>query len=343
MGWYNDFIFALFYFIAFDLMDRWSRVRRFLVLTGVLGVVSALGAFVEQVMGPDTLLHAYPAFVQLVDWDEVGRVVVRPTSLSVYMEVFAIAAMVILLAFARDVPQRLVLICGMLACGIANILHGVRIAWLTIVLFMAIFTLMNWRRSVVYGLLFVICVGASAQVALVLSEGAIAVRLETLETPIETFSDKRLGGLMALPEVVATYPFGIGPGRTSPGLRFIDQGSVYATLGTHNYLTDLAGQLSLLGPLLLLAFSGVILSAGLVGFVRLRIEHMAMVAAGAFAMFASMTASFFAGGAMGAYPVNEYFWLMAGLLMRSVSPALQQSMAEERRDARAAPRVAPVR
>ena|GEM_PF-4674116 len=314
-GWGSDFIFALLYFVAFDIVKDESALRRFFGLTVWLGIASAAAAFVEQIVGPERLQEAYPQFVALYSWGAAGRIFYRPVLLSAFMEVFAIGVMLALLTLPKERYRRPLLLLGIFMCAVASILHGVRIAWAWMLCFFAVFVALNGRRSAWNVIGIASCVALGIWVAVGLTEGTTLVRLKTVQTPVETFSQNRLSGLLALPNVVESEPFGIGVGRTSPGLRFLDSGAAYAALGTHNYLTDLAGQMSVLGPLLLLSFCAATLRRGLRSLrgtdPRMRIYTSILVA-----FLAAYTVTFFMGLWLGGPLVTEYFWLLAGALMR---------------------------
>jgi len=320
MAWYNDFIQVLLYFVAFDLMSEWPLVRRFFWLTVWLGILSAIACFIEQAVGPEELMKSYPTFVQLSHYDETGRTFFRPMSLSIFMEVFAIAMMIPLLMISTGFHRKLLLLGFIFACSTANILHGVRIAWVTAAFFAAGLTLLNWRRSVLQAVILLVCLTAGFKVAMSLTEGSILLRVDTMETPMQTYAETRLEGLLALVNLIARYPFGQGVGWGSPGLRFVEFNSTHTVLyGFHNYLVDLAAQVSLLGPLLLLGFCYGVLRRGLRAYRGLRDKEARAYVACMLALFGAITVSFFGGGALGSYPANEYFWFMAGILIRVAS------------------------
>jgi hypothetical protein len=320
MGWHNDFIYILLYFVAFDLMSEWLLVRRLFWLTAWLGILSAIGCFIEQTVGPEEVLKSYPMFVDYLSWDETGRMIYRPVSLSVFMEVFAIAIMISSMTLSSGLKNKLLLLGGIFACGTANILHGVRIAWVVAAFFVAGFTLLNWRRNILYVAILLTCLAGAVSAAIDLTKGDILIRLQTMETPTTTFSESRSSGLMALPQVILRYPFGQGIGWQNPGLRFTDFSFEHTALyGFHNYITDLAAQLSLLGPVLVLSFCFGLLRRGLRAYRSLREKEARAYMSCMLALFGAITASFFGGGMLGAYPLNEYFWFLAGAIMRMAS------------------------
>jgi hypothetical protein len=338
MGFYSGVIFALFYFLAFDLFDAERITRQFFVVTAVFGALSAVGCFLEQAIGPEELLREYPVYVPLVSVGDSGRAIVRPWLLSIFAEVFAICATVGLLA-ARGRGPRLLLIVGLIMSAAANLLHGVRIAWLTLLLILGVFTLLNWRRSVQQGLMLGLCLSVSLWLALNLGDGFVP-KLMTIASPLATYRADRLGGLLALPTVAVAYPFGFGIGANNPGLRFVEDAARYEVFGTHNYLTDLAGQMSLLGPIVLLGFAYGVVRRGVRAAQRpLEPARRAYLTA-AVAMVGGMTVAFFGGFTLTSSPAIEYYWLAAGLAMRvaqhdwGAREALPPTKTEDRRPRR---------
>lgn len=239
------------------------------------------------------------------------------------MEIFGATAMVSLLA-SKD-RWRIVLYVGIAACVLSSILHAVRISWGTGLLFLAIFVALETRRSIGSAAVVVVCVTGAVQAALDVTGGLLQSSLTSASTPLQTFETDRLGALLDLPRVITTYPLGMGVGNASPGLRLIDSSDV-VTLGAHNYLTALAGQMSLLGPTLLLMFSVALLYLG--SQVRRREDHRKwqMGLAANIALFGAIVGSFFVGGGLGSYPLNEYFWLSAGIIGRFVGDARLSTM-----------------
>ena len=319
VGWMTEFMYIAFYFLAFDLLRGERELHGLLWLTAWLGVISALSCLAEMWYGAERLQQMYPTFVPLLAYPVEGGVLYRPTSLVPYIEVFGVAAMVALIAVKG---RRLATLLGGIAlCVVASLFHAVRITWIVAILFLVLFTLLERRKSLMGTFAVVACVFLAMQ-QFNLTGGSLGPSLESLTTPVQTFQQNRLNGLMALPQIVSDYPLGIGIGEGSPGLRFIGNGRGTTRLGTHNYFTDLAGELSLAGPLLFLAFG--------IGIGRLAVRALgargtsdgrrAALKASA-ALFGAMLISFFGGGALGAYPQNEYFWLLAGVIARSSIPA----------------------
>ncbi|HVZ23540.1 MAG TPA: hypothetical protein VG871_20850 [Vicinamibacterales bacterium] len=329
LGWMTDFMYVVLYFVAFDLLRDERVVLRLLWVTAALGVASAVSCVGEMWYGAEQLQRMYPTFVPLLVFTPGGDVFYRPTSLVPYMEIFGIAAMVAMLAMRR---QRVVLLLGGIAlCVAASLFHAIRITWVTTLLFLALFTLLDRRKSWIGASVVVACVALSIQ-TFDLGGGMLEQSLESATTPVQTFERNRLGGLLSITRIVSEYPLGLGVGESSPGLRFLDgrRGS-QTRLGTHNYLTDLAGQLSLAGPLLLLAFGFGIgrLGVGAPGHLG-GSDVRGIVIKAATALFGAVLISFFGGGALGAYPENEYFWLMAGVIARLASPAVNIRLAAVR-------------
>ena len=316
-GWLSDFIFAVFYFVAFDLFDDVTPVRRFLRLTAILGVLSAIGCFTEQWIGPDQLMLTYPAYVRLVHFGLEGAVY-RPMALSAFSEIFGIAAMLGLMASRRvSIASLLVLGAGIAACTVANILHAVRISWLTGFAIVALFSVLSRQRRIVSLLLVIGSIMLAINVGMTVTDGLISMQFESMTQPLKTFQDNRLRGLRSITTIVPAYPFGVGVGESSAGLRLIDATGV-TTFGVHNYLAELAAQLSIVGPLLLLAFcAGVVVTALRASWNARPDERRAFVLVGV-AIFGAVTATFFGGGGLGSYPLNDYFWLMAGATMSLV-------------------------
>jgi hypothetical protein len=316
LGWLSDFVYVFLYFVAFDLMSDVARIRRFLWLTAWLGILSGLACFAEEAVGVQWLMETYPTFVQPAYFTKSG-VMYRPMSLSPYVEVFALAAMVTLLSVEK-VRHRLVPVIGIVVSVIANLLHAVRIIWATGILFLAAFFLLSRKKTIFPSTIVLTSVWLAIQIGVSVTEGQILIRLTSMTTPINTFQESRLWGLMALPDIVRKYPFGVGVGESSPGLRFIGDSSEFVVFGTHNYLTELAAQMSAVGPVLMLWFSVGILWLGLRGLHRISDSDLRAYTSGMLSLLAAITASFFIGGGLGAYPSNEYFWFVAGTLMRTV-------------------------
>jgi hypothetical protein len=229
------------------------------------------------------------------------------------MEVFAIAAMTALLV-AKERPW-IFLYAGIVVCILASILHAVRITWAAALLFVAFFTLFDLRRRIVVAAVVAASIAGAAWVAVDITSGFVIPSLTSATTPIRTVQDTRLSALLALPSVVSRYPLGMGVGGTSAGLRFIDAPDVI-NLGAHNYFTALASQMSLAGPLLLFVFSFGMLRVGLRALGRPAPLWLRVPLAANLALFAALFASFFIGGGLGSYPVNEYYWLSAGIIGR---------------------------
>jgi hypothetical protein len=161
------------------------------------------------------------------------------------------------------------------------------------------------------------------RVGINMTEGAVSSNLETVTRPIETIQQARFGGLLAMRDVVIQYPLGVGVGEASAGLRFVDSPDIIK-FGTHNYLTELAAQMSVAGPFLLLLFCSGVLRCGLGGLYQARDGGLRTYMAGMLALFGAITASFLIGGALGSYPSSEYFWFLAGALMRLVQKSPDQ-------------------
>ena len=309
LGWLTDFMYAVLYFVAFDLFDGVEPMRRLLRLMAVLGIVSAVVCFAEQWQGPQEMAIRYPMYVQLVHFMADGSIVYRPSALSPYSEIFGVAAMLGLFAGRQ---QRFVwLFAGIALCLVASILHAVRIVWMTGIAIFALWTLLNRSRRIVSVALVAASVALAVNVGMTVSEGALERSLRSVTTPLDTFQSTRLPGLIGLPTMVATFPFGVGVGAGSPGLRFIDAADV-TNFDTHNYLTELAGQMSILGPLLLLAFTMRVLVVGGRSMWNAEPDEWRAQVSISLAVIGALVASFFGGGGLGAYPVTDYFWLLCG-------------------------------
>jgi len=327
LGWMTDFMYLVLYFVAFDLLREERDVERLLWLTAALGVLSSVACMAESWIGAEQLQLQYPTFVPLLIFTDDGGVLYRPTSLVPYIEIFGVAAMVALIAMKRH--RVALLLGGIGVCVFASLLHAVRITWVSAVLFVGLFTLLEWRKSWMGALAVAGCVFvAIGQFGL--TEG-VSARFDTLTTPIQTFQTNRLGGLVAVSRVVRDYPLGLGVGEGGPGLRFIGAAGGPTRLGTHNYLTDLAGQLSIIGPLLFLTFG---FGIGLLGWRTLRRRDIPagrrVMLRASLALFGAILIMFFGGGALGAYPENEYFWLLAGVIARFSLPAADLRLAARR-------------
>ena len=310
LGWLSDFAFVSFYFVAFDVFDELAAMRKLMYVTAALGILSAAVCFAEQWYGPDELMRLYPTFVHLVYFAPAGGGVThRPALLSPYNEIFAVAAMVGLIESRRG-PVWLWAI-GIAACVVANLLHAVRIGWFTGVAILALLSLFNRQRRIVTAALIAASIAVAVNVGMTVSDGQIARSLTSATKPLNTFQQTRLWGVEAIPIVAAAYPFGVGVGEASPGVRFLDTSGI-TSFGTHNYLADLAGQMSILGPLLLLIFSArLIMNVGRYAWHAKPGEWRAYVTV-CFAIFTAFAVSLFGGGGLGSYPVNEYFWLASG-------------------------------
>jgi hypothetical protein len=311
-GWLSDFMFAVLYFLAFDLFRDRRTIRQLLWCTAALGTLSAACCLLEQWIGPDTLMAAYPSYVPLGIFLENGSIRYRPTTLSPYMEVFGIAAMIALIVGKER--RSLWLISGIGLCVLASVLHAVRITWITGFLFVGLFVLLDRRRSLAAMPMVAVTIGIAIQIALGLND-MLRLQLASTKTPFETLQNTRLSGLQALPNAVSMYPFGFGVGEASPGLRFVDASEVLR-FGSHNYLTELAIQLSVLGPALLLVFSVGIVVLGLHALRRARGRAWHADLSAGIALLATLLFSFLVGGALGSFPGTDYFWLAAGIVGR---------------------------
>jgi len=309
LGWLTDFMYAALYFVAFDLFDGVEPMRRLLRLTAVLGIISAVVCVAEQWLGPYEMAVRYPMFVQLVHFTADGGIVYRPSSLSPYSEIFGVAAMLGL--FAGRHRRFVWLFAGIALCVVASILHAVRIVWMTGIAILALWSLLNRGRRIVSIALVAASIALAVNIGMTVSEGAIERSLKSVTTPLDTFQRTRLPGLMGLPTIVATFPFGVGVGEGSPGLRFIDAADV-TNFDTHNYLTELAGQMSIVGPLLLLAFTIKVLVGGRRSMWNAEPNEWRAQVSISLAVIGALAASFFGGGGLGAYPVTDYFWLLCG-------------------------------
>jgi hypothetical protein len=311
LGWLSDFIFVTFYFVAVDLFDDPVRVRRLLRVTACLGVLSAAACFFEQWWGPDELFRDYPTYTRLLYFTEQG-IRIRPSALSAFMEIFGIAAL-LGLAAARQIPIVLAVV-GIIACATANALHVVRIAWVVGFATVALMQLTSRQRRLFSVAAAVVAVVVAVRIGTQVTEGLITPSFESLQRPVTTFSKTRSWGLVSLSAVVRDYPFGAGIGESSPGLRLIDSTGV-VTFGLHNYLTELAAQMSLAGPLLLLMFcGGVLLKTILAAWRAQRGERQVYLSVGV-GMFGALAVSLFIGGGLGNFPLSDYFWLLAGATM----------------------------
>ena len=311
-GWLSDFAFVPFYFVAFHLFDDVRSMRRFMYATAALGVLSAAACLGEQWYGPDELMRQYPAFVHLLYFTG-STVVHRPALLSPYNEVFAIAAIVGLLQARKG--SMVLLAAAIALCVVANILHVVRIGWFTGLVTIALLSLLNSRRRMINVALVAASIVLAVNVGMTVTDGQIADALNSATTPVRTFEEKRLWGVQAIPLVMADYPFGVGVGGASPGVRFLNADGV-TSFGTHNYLADLTGQMSILGPILLIIFS-IRVAASVLRDLRASAtqdEWRAQVSF-AFAMFGALALSLFGGGGLGSSPVSDYFWLTTGAAM----------------------------
>jgi hypothetical protein len=335
LGWMTDFMYIVLFFVAFDLLRDERNVERLLWVTAAIGVLSALSCFTEMWIGAEELQRQYPTFVPLLAYGTDGSVTYRPTTLVPYMEVLGVAAMVALLALKH---RRFAwMIAGISICIAASLFHAVRITWITAILFVGLFVLLEGRKSWV-GVLGVAACAFAVILQFNLAGGVLAPSFESLTTPLQTYQQNRLGGLLALSRVISAYPLGLGVGEGGPGLRFLASAGGPTRLGTHNYLTDLAGQLSLAGPLLFLAFGAGIEWRGFRSLGRrgLSGERRVLIRA-SMALFGAMFIAFFGGGALGAYPENEYFWLMAGVIARLSLPEMKLRLASPVTSARRPP------
>lgn len=312
LGWLSDFAFASFYFVAFDLFDGIAPMRRFLRVTALLGVVSALACFTEQWLDPTELMRKYPMFVHLVYFTAAGEVVYRPSALSPYSEIFAIVAMLGLLA-SRQRPVVL-LTAGIAVCVVANVLHAVRIVWMTGIAAVVLLNVLSRGRRLVSIALVAASVALAVDVGIAVSKGGVAESLISATTPLATFQRTRLWGLMALPAIMAQFPFGVGVGEASPGVRFVDSSDI-TRFGFHNYISELAAQMSIIGPVLLLIFCARVVVTAWGPVWRAKPDEWRAQVSTSLTLVGAMAASFFGGGGLGAYPVSDYFWLMAGATM----------------------------
>jgi hypothetical protein len=328
LGWLSDYLFAVLYFVAADLFDGVEPMRRFLRLTAILGALSAAVCFVEQWLGPNELMRTYPTYVRLLYYGPV-RIEYRPASLSPFNEIFAVAAMVALVTSQRRSWKAVAVIgAGIAACVVANALHGVRIAWVTGFIFLALYVLFIQRRRWLAGVIVAGSIALAMNIGMSLTSGLISSQMGSLGRPVQTFQRTRLSGLMAFPRIVPEYPFGVGVGESSAGLRLIDSTGV-TTFGTHNYLTELAAQMSIVGPLLLLLFCGGILVTALRVVWPAKPDEWRALMSMSFALFGAVTVTFFGGGALGGYPMNEYFWLLAGAMMGLLQARRSRATAAE--------------
>jgi hypothetical protein len=308
LGWLSDFIYVPLYFLAFDLFHDVATVRRLLAVTAGLALLSAAGCLLEQAIGPDALMAQYPTYVRLGFFSPSG-LRYRPSSLSPFVETFGMLAMVGLLA-TRRAPVTL-MIGAIAVCSIANLLHAIRIVWATGLLALGLFVLLTRTRSMKTLLIVLGCITIAVHLAVDLSDGLIEASLASATTPLDTLQRNRLGGWTALPGIVSAFPFGVGVGESSAGLRLVDSSDVI-TFGVHNYVVELAAQMSVLGPMLLLAFCVGLFGIGVrrIGYGHL--DERRVQLAVWLAVFGAVAVSFFGGGALGASPQNEYFWLAAG-------------------------------
>ena len=320
LGWMTDFMYVALFFVGFDLLRDERSVRQLMWLTATLGMVSAISCLTEYWVGAEELQRLYPTFVPLQVYSASGDYVSnRPTSLAPYIEIFGIASMVGLLAMKGW--WRAVLGVGIALCVIASLFHAIRITWVVTFLFLALFTVLGRRKNLAGVLVVIMCVFGSIQV-LDLDNSLLGESLRSMSTPVQTFQTNRLAGVLDFQRVVSDYPFGLGFGELSPGLRFLENRRNGTRLGTHNYMTDLAGQMSILGPLLFVMFGCAVVYRGVRALWRPEISASRTAALKTcLALFGALLISFYGGGALGAYPSNEYFWLTAGIIVRFTTTA----------------------
>jgi hypothetical protein len=319
LGWMTDYMYAALFFVAFELFQDDRDVRRLVWLTVALGVISATSCVLEMWSGAEEWQRLYPTFVPLYVYTDSGQVLYRPTSLVPYMEVFGLAAMVSLLALKGFRVTPLLFAIGL--CVSSVLLHALRITWIFAFLYLALFTLLGRRRNWVSAFAVVLCAAGAIQL-LDLGNSLVSNQLQSMTTPMETFRSTRLSGVLEASDIISRYPVGVGVGETSPGLRFLGSRPGSARFASHNYLTDLTGQMSVLGPVLLVAFGIGIAYRGVRELWRpARSDAHAVMLKTITALFCAMLISFFGGGALVAYPSTEYFWLAAGIIGRLTLPA----------------------
>lgn len=336
LGWLSDFVFSVFYFVAFDLFDDVTAMRRLVRLAAIIGVLSAIVCFLEVWVGPNLLMKTYPSYVRFLYYAPNG-IEYRPVGLAAFSEIMGIAALVGLIASRKlSVAAYLLLSAAIVLCIVANALHAVRIAWMTGFGFLAFFSVLGQKRRWVSLVLVTGSIALAVNISLTLTEGMIASSFASIVSPLRTFEQARLGGLRSILTIVPEFPLGVGVGESSAGMRLIDASGV-TVFGVHNYIAELAAQMSLLGPVLLMAFCGSTVWRGLRAVGRMPVDERRTYACVAVSLFGSITVTFFGGGGLGAYPLNEFFWMMAGALMALAQP-VRRPASVAAQPARALPR-----
>jgi len=320
-----SYMYAVLYFIAYRIFGSEASLRRLALLLGFLTVVTALGAIVESSLGLEWVYeHQVQVMIKAEYLGASGDWVVRPSSIgngpgSAAMLEFIGAAFLLGLAVGeRRLAFRLLLLGGAALAFGGIILSAVRIIWLQMALAAAIFVLLLGRRMIVWGLGVGVLVGSGILLGIYFSSGEITARFQTLETPVETVRVERWGAFQVLPQIISDYPYGAGVGWNVPRQDLL--GSFYPEemilyWGVHNYLSILALEVGAAGLFLFLAFSLGVLARGLKAVRRERnVARLALLAA-CYSVFAGIALSFFSGGAIIGWP-GEYYWILAGIIMR---------------------------
>jgi hypothetical protein len=353
------------YFIAAAVVRKREDVVRLFLALGVIALVPYATALVQYVLGPSSVFDLSPRYWQNIsfyhEWRPFGTSAV-PGGAAVFAMLFTPLAVVLLVVARLPARMRWLTVLSVVLAAATFVVSGVRQTFLGCVLAlltMAALTASRGRGRGVLALLVVFVLGCGAYVSVqtflepistenvradprspaIWRERSVTRRLLTL-SQTGTYLEARRGGLYAIGQRVAHYPFGAGLGRTGSGagafaaqLRATAEGArIQEEVGwSDNYFADELTDAGIPG----LAIMGTIVCGMLWAAVRLARRAADPLIAASAASIAGLLVTYVV-VSWGSQPLLNnptlaFFWLLAGVLA-----ALRRIDAEPRPAAAAA-------
>jgi hypothetical protein len=322
----TSYMYALLYFVAYQTFGTTERIEHLARVLGALAVITAAGAMIESSLGLEWVYaHDLEVFINPAYLGASGKWVIRPSSIgngpgsAAMMEYIGAIALFGLAVCDSRWGRRMAYLSGAgLALG-GVLLGATRTIWLQAALAVAIFALLSGPRRLSRALYILVPATMAVVLSLFFSRGEINARFQTVETPLDAYRAQRYGALELLPQVVADFPLGAGVGWNAPRRDLFAPSHIEETTqysGVHNYLSNLALEVGILGLLVFLAFSVGVSLWGFRALAREKGARRRALLAACNAVFVSMLLSFLAGGAIAGWP-GEYYWIFAAVMVRS--------------------------
>jgi hypothetical protein len=316
----------LFFIAATGFADvrKIRNILWFIVALAALESAYALVQYYFGAPGPLALSQAYQVRIAREAWWIPGsaELIYRPTGLTLTgggPGLYGLVGFVLTLGLLRgqrsSMGIRLLVVAGMFVMMVAVFLSAVRAFWLSLLIALIAFSML---QNVRYLTLSTGLVWGAAALAIRWTRGALFQRLSTLSRPWELFSRERGGDVLSLPTIIAQHPFGIGLGRVAGAAagRAAELFPEGAYGMAHNYWLSLTWEASIIAPLLLFWLLWKLASFGFSLWRRVNEPGLRSIIAAILGLDLGITAMTFAGPSLAglASTFAQYFWFLSGLL-----------------------------